>query len=371
MFKDHKHWRIILVFIVLLSLWSTQYAYATSANESTGNSINTNLKTVKAYIGDYTEKSSLKNMELAALKSSELKIEESEGNFVEYLTGWGQFIKKDQPIISYTVPVDELILEEKEILMRKSEESFIEACEQKEQEIAENMSRLMSMNGAGIDTQILRLNIQKMQISYEQYVYQTNKNLNKQREELEKLKANKELKYVVAPFDGYIFRMDGQLKKGAILDRGMVIATMVDIDSAVLQADSAGAANLWYNLEVVIHPINNRQENTEKSFKGTVVAIDSLLNGEAKTGKIYIRPEAITEEMASPGQRANIITDAVVVKNVLLIPSYTVKSDKSLKYVNILDANGEVRKQYISGRDNGVETWVYNGLSEGQEIVIE
>ena len=375
MFKDHKHWRVILVFIVLISLWSSQYAYATQ-NESRDNSVKSKPKTVKAYIGDYTEVSSLKNMGLTALKYADLRIKEAEGNLVEVLVQRGQFVKKDQPLISYTIPVDELILEEKEILMKKSEESFKEACEQKERDIAENLSKIMTMDGSSIETQILRLNIQKMQLSYEQYVYQTQKSLDKQREELEKQKADKELKYVLAPFDGFVFQIDTQMKKGTILNSGTVVASIMDINSIVLQADSAGVANMWYNLDVEIYPIFNRREDVENRFKGKVVAIDSLLNGEAKTGKIYIRSDSLTEKMGVYGINANILADGVRVKNVLLIPSEAVKTEdiravKTLKYVYIIDANGEERKQYISGRDNGVETWVYNGLSEGQEIVIE
>lgn len=375
MFKGHKHWRVILVFIVLISLWSSQYAYATQ-NESRDNSVKSKPKTVKAYIGDYTEVSSLKNMGLTALKYADLRIKEAEGNLVEVLVQRGQFVKKDQPLISYTIPVDELILEEKEILMKKSEESFKEACEQKERDIAENLSKIMTMDGSSIETQILRLNIQKMQISYEQYVYQTQKSLDKQREELEKQKADKELKYVLAPFDGFVFQIDMQMKKGTILNSGAVLASIMDINSIVLQADSAGVANMWYNLDVEIYPIFNRREDVENRFKGKVVAIDSLLNGEAKTGKIYIRSDSLTEKMGVYGINANILADGVRVKNVLLIPSEAVKTEdiravKTLKYVYIIDANGEERKQYISGRDNGVETWVYNGLSEGQEIVIE
>lgn len=375
MFKGHKHWRVILVFIVLISLWSSQYAYATQ-NESRDNSVKSKPKTVKAYIGDYTEVSSLKNMGLTALKYADLRIKEAEGNLVEVLVQRGQFVKKDQPLISYTIPVDELILEEKEILMKKSEESFKEACEQKERDIAENLSKIMTMDGSSIETQILRLNIQKMQLSYEQYVYQTQKSLDKQREELEKQKADKELKYVLAPFDGFVFQIDMQMKKGTILNSGTVVASIMDINSIVLQADSAGVANMWYNLDVEIYPIFNRREDVENRFKGKVVAIDSLLNGEAKTGKIYIRSDSLTEKMGVYGINANILADGVRVKNVLLIPSEAVKTEdiravKTLKYVYIIDANGEERKQYISGRDNGVETWVYNGLSEGQEIVIE
>lgn len=371
MFKGHKHLMIILVFIILTSLFTSQYTYANQNDEARDTQTKSKIKTVKVQIGDYIEKSSLKNMELTALKFDELTIEEREGNLVEFLVDWGQVVKKDQPLVSYTIPVDELVLEEKEMMLKKNEENFIKASEQKELSIAENLSKLMTMNGSSIEAQILKLNIQKMQISYEQFIYQTKKSLDKQRKELEELEANKDLKYIKAPFDGIIYYFNNRLEKGTILDPGIGLIYMADINSAVLQAESAGAANMWYNLEVTINPINNKQENTEKSFKGKVIAIDSLLNGEAKTGMIYIKPESLTEEMASPGQRANITANAIEVKNVLIVPSNAVKIDKSLKYVYILDSNGEVRKQYISGRDNGVETWVYNGLSEGQEIVIE
>lgn len=286
------------------------------------------------------------------------------------MVDFGQLVKKDQPLMSYTVPVDELAIEEKEMSIKKNEETFKKMSEQKEQDIAKNVSKLMTMDGTSIEAQILNLNIQKMQIAYEQYKYQTQKSLDKQKEELEELKADQGLKYIKAPFDGIIYGYDNRLKKNEILEHDQSVIYMADINSAVFGAESAGASRMWYNLEVEINPIVNRKESTQ-SIKGKVVAIDSLLNGEATTGMVYIKPDSFTSEMVSPQQSANITTDAIVVKDVLLIPSKAVKSDRDLKYVYILDSAGEEHKQYISGRDNGSETWVYNGLSEGQEIVIE
>jgi len=395
MFRDHKFLKLALVFIVLASMFITRYTLAEQIDDSTnttegsvaesnaeddntadGNSADStaaggNIKTVKAYIGDFIQLSSLKNMELRPLKEMMLTIGDEEGYLVEFMVNWGQFVKKDQPLLSYTVPVDELALEEKEMMLKKNEENYKKTVQERERDIEDSINSMMLKNLSSIEAQIDMLNIEKKKISLEQYKYQTERSLSKQREELEEFKANTEIKYLKAPFDGIIYWFDNRLKKGSILERGNGFIYMADINSAVLQAESAGANNLWYNLEVTINPIINKQENTSKSIKGKVVAIDSVLNGEAKTGMVYIKPESISEEMASPGQRANITAIAINVKNVLLIPSKAVKADKGLKYVNILDTNGEIRKQYISGRDNGNETWVYNGLSEGQEIVIE
>lgn len=395
MFRDHKLLKLVLVFIALASMLGTRYTLAEQIGDSTNTSegsgaeantedVNTadenvtdstvavsNIKTVKAYIGDFIQVSSLKNMELRTLKETYLTIGDEEGYLVEFMVNWGQFVTKDQPLLSYTVPVDELALEEKEMTLKKNEENYKKAIQEREQDIEDSINNMMLKNASSIEAQIDMLNIEKKRISLEQYKYQTERSLEKQREELEELKANTEIKYLKAPFDGIIYWFDNRLKKGSILERGNGFIYMADINSAVLQAESAGANNLWYNLEVTINPIINKQENTTKGIKGKVVAIDSVLNGEAKTGMVYIKPESISEEMASPGQRANITAAAIKVKNVLLIPSKAVKADKGLKYVNILDASGEIRKQYISGRDNGNETWVYNGLSEGQEIVIE
>lgn len=395
MFRDHRLIKLALVFIVLASMLGTRYILAeqiddsintaeggvADSNAEDGNTAvdnvtdstvtGSNIKTVKAYIGDFIQVSSLKNMELMPLKEIMLTIGEEEGYLVEFMVNWGQFVKKDQPLLSYTVPVDELALEEKEMMLKKNEENYKKTIQEREQDIENSINSMMLKNASSIEAQISMLNIEKKRISLEQYKYQTERSLKKQREELEELKADTEIKYLEAPFDGIIYWFDNRLKKGSILEKGAGYIYMADINSAVLRAESAGANNLWYNLEVTINPIINKQENTTKGIKGKVVAIDSVLNGEAKTGMVYIKPESISEEMASPGQRANITAAAIKVKNVLLIPSKAVKADKGLKYVNILDASGEIRKQYISGRDNGNETWVYNGLSEGQEIVIE
>lgn len=405
MFRDHKFYKLALVFIVLASLLAGRYTLAkqddgkaemakdataedstkegntaedavTESNTEEGNtsdgSTADSIQTAKAYIGDFTQVSSLKNMQLMPLKATNVTIEDNKGYLVEIMVNWGEFVKKDQPLLSYTVPVDELALEEKEMALKKNEENYKKTLEDMEQNIEDSTNSMMASNSSSIEAQINLLNIEKQKISLEQYKYQTERSLEKQKEELDELKADQEIKYLKAPFDGIIYWFDNSLKKGALLEQGTDLIYMADINSAVLQAESAGAANLWYNLEVTINPIINKKEDTSKGIKGRVVAIDSLLNGEAKTGMIYIKPDSISQEMASPGQRANITAVAIKVKNVLLVPSRAVKSDNGgLKYVNIIDDKGEKHKQYISGRDNGNETWVYNGLSEGQEIVIE
>jgi hypothetical protein len=70
-------------------------------------------------------------------------------------------------------------------------------------------------------------------------------------------------------------------------------------------------------------------------------------------------------------QMANISAAAVTVEQVPIIPLKAVKTENDRKYVYQKDSDGSLRRQYITGRDNGTDMWVYSGLSAGQNIVVD
>ena len=164
--------------------------------------------------------------------------------------------------------------------------------------------------------------------------------------------------------------MFNEVREETAINRNTQLLFIIDPDSAVLTAPAAATNKMWYNMNVSVALIINRQEDRSKMYKGKIIAADSLLNGLVSSDTYYIQVEN-GKDILGFGQRANIYAEEIKVKDVIVIPSNVVKSDSDRKYVYILDVDGVVRKQYITGRDNGVDMWVYNGLNEGQHIVIE
>lgn len=358
MFKNDRAFGAIVAFILSVSLSASQLAHAA-----------TEYNTIEVKTEDYIEKGGVQNAEVILPRNDSLAISDPQGTFIEYLVTNGQTVKKGDPLASYQLPGDKITLDEMKLKLEKDKNTFQRESEKKEADIAENQDKLLAMNSNSIEAQILELNIQKMQIGYEQYVYQTQKALEELNASIQELEsAITDLRYIYAPYDGLVYTSD-EIKAGEILNPGIPIINIADINSAILAAKVSGVNKLWYGLEVSITGISNRQADTSKVFKGIIAAEDKLLNGKASTGMVYIKILG-DDNLLSPGQKANITTDAVIVKNVTVIPSNAVQND-DMDYVYTIDKNNELRKQYISGRDNGASFWVYNGLLEGQQIVIE
>lgn len=393
MFRDNKSLRRILAFLIAVLLFTSPVVYAGQDEKSvekvdevktidsggkaeTVDSIVSEDSTRKdAYqifevqSGDYIEKSALKNVELQYLRNDILTIDKSEGTFVQYLVSSGQQVKEGDPLVTYQIPSDNIGITEKKFLLEQNESAYEDNLLQRENEINENKQKMNSMENSSIEAQILQLNIRKMEIAYEQYKYQTLKGMKDLRTAIEELEAEMELQFIYAPYDGEVY-IDDKMKEGTKINQDTGLIYMNDIKSAVLGASVNEISKLWYQMDVSVTGIYNMKEDTTNIHPGKILAVDSLFNGKANTGMIYIGLED-KDDILSTMHKANITANCVTVEQVIVIPVSVVKNEKDMRYVYILDKDGVVRKQYITGRDNGSDMWVYSGLSEGQQIVVE
>ncbi|HWT27066.1 MAG TPA: hypothetical protein VN131_03935 [Mobilitalea sp.] len=361
MFRDYKALPKIMGFMVVLSLFTSQITYASQTDKS-GEAGKTSYKTVEVKRADYTEKSTLKNVQPMFLRNDALFMDKQQATFEEYLVKNGQSVKKGDPLLSYQIPSDSISLEENKLKLRNFESDYQVELDKRKAAIDENNKLLETMKSGTPEAQILSINIQKMEIELEQYKYQTFKSLNDLNTTIKDLEVAQELQYVSAPYDG-IVTTDSKVKPGIALTPQMELIHIYDTGSAVLGSKVMSTSKLWYGLNVSIKSSNN------SNLQGTVIAADSLLNGKASTGMVYI--QLADKNLTTSIQRADVTADTVAVKNVIVIPINAVKSANETNYVNLLDDSGQLRRQYITGRSNGTDMWVYNGLSEGQKIVTE
>jgi multidrug efflux pump subunit AcrA (membrane-fusion protein) len=340
-------------------------------------------KTIEAVKGDYTEKGGVMNAELVYLVNDILTIKEAEGTFVEYLVTDGQAVGKGDKLFSYRIPFDPITIEEKKLAFERTKSSYEGDLRRRESDIAENSKSLQSMDQTTIEAQSLRLRLTKMELGYDQFKYQGQANIKALEEAIDEMELNSEIKYVYAPYDGIVstpydgivttqfgsISTNDGLSEGMPIDSRMELVRINDTKSAVLVAPAAGANKLWYNQEVSVTMISSRQENKGISYPGRIVSIDSVLDNKSNTGMIFIKLD--DESLYSTISSANVTADAVYLQDVFVLPLNTVNLNNEERYIYYLDETGDMHKQYITGRSNGVEMWVYDGLTEGQKIIVE
>ncbi len=243
---------------------------------------------------------------------------------------------------------------------------------------------MQRMDQTTIEAQSFRLKVTKMEFGYEQFKFQGEANIKALKDAIEEMELNSGIKYIYAPYDGIvstpydglvttpfggIVSTNDGLSEGMAIDSNMELIRIYDIKSAVFVASSAGANKLWYNQEVSLSMISNNQENKGISYPGKIVSMDSVLDNKANTGMIFIK--LADEKLYSTISSANVTADAVYLQDVFVLPIEAVNLNNEERYMYYLDESGNMHKQYITGRSNGVEMWVYDGLTEGQKIIVE
>lgn len=369
MFKDNRLLKITVSILLVLSLFISPYAFAEQASITEDTDIKVASKTLEVKLGEYMEVNSISNAETDFLRSDQLTISDSNGIFIEYLVKSEQEVLKGDALASYTISVDTIAIEEKKMNMNHTESGYIDSLHQMEDSLANSINSLNNLDMDSIEAQIQQINIQKKEMDYERSKKQLQENLENMRSEIEELESNLETKYVYAPYDGIVYLFNEVMEETPI-NGDTNLLFIIDPNSAVLTAPAAATNKMWYNMNVSVALIVNRQENRSNMYPAKIIAADSLINGLVSSNTYYIQVENGMDILGF-GQKANIYAEEIKIKDVIVIPSSSVKKDSDRKYVYILDVDGVVRKQYITGRDNGVDMWVYNGLNQGQHIVIE
>lgn len=365
MFKNKKLIQFMLIGIIFLFLMLGSQSYAKVNEEKDKNDGNT---TVEVDYKDYVEKGALKDVKCIFLRNDPLSIEEEKGVLVEYLVKDWKKVKKGDPIVSYEIPYDSIALEEMKYNLVNMENTYETSVEQKKVGINELEKQYKSLDKNLAEAKIMKLNMEKLEIELEQYQYQTKRSLEELKGNIKKIEANRKLQYIYAPYDGILVNSD-KIKKGDEISKGMELTRIFDTNSVVLGASVTDASQFRYNMEVSVTAISNMKEDKENRYKGKVIQEPSLLYGKESWNMIYIQLEK--KDIMETIQSANVTTESVIVKNVPIIPFSAVKTSNELSYVYILEEDGNVRKQYITGRNNGTDMWVYNGLKKGQKIVVE
>lgn len=361
----------ILASILGITLLTSQITHA-GQDKSSEDTLDIVMKdgyeTVLVKCADYEETSEITGIEWTYLRSDSLTIKEAEGTFSKYLVEDGQTVKQGDALVEYNIPADNVTLEEKQILLKRSENLFKEQKAQKNGMIDIQKQNLSKLDPKSFDAELLDLNIQKLETEYEQYVYQTETSLNAIKDTIKMLQADMETHYVYAPYDGLV-KIKFSIEEGAKLDPTTELIGIKDTKSAVLGAETNTYNRLRYNMEVSVTGLNNSRDDKATVYQGKVIAEDSVLDNKAKTGRIYV---AFSEpDLMDVFKRAKIKAVTASIQNVLVIPQSVVENDNGSFYVYVLDEDGAIRKQYITGRKNADEMWVYTGLTQGQSIIVE
>ena len=186
-----------------------------------------------------------------------------------------------------------------------------------------------------------------------------------QQEALNELQEKKAASQLVAPFDGRITYVNGDMVKGNKVEPYTTLITIEDLSSQVITFTNTSAfGKVPYQSTVTL--VDRR---TQEAYTGKVVSC-SRVTGE-ENDNVIVEPDSpieTTEYMTSFEASGTLVYEP----NVLLITTEAVREEGNSYYVYVVDENNATTKVYIEigGMSEGV-AWVTEGLAEGQAVLCE
>ena len=165
-------------------------------------------------------------------------------------------------------------MEEGELLLSESVKERNRLKNRFHSRIEEAKKKLQELNGRELN--IARLRVGKAETEYEQFVYQSEREIARLRESLEEIDQKIADDTLFAPFDGVIDAI-ATYNPGDPATKDIIVVSMHSTDSFYLVADDA-SGRLRYNAEVTVEA---GKRNDRKTYGGRVVAAPSIQIGRA------------------------------------------------------------------------------------------
>ncbi len=292
--------------------------------------------------------------------------------FSEFFVRADQMVKKGDRLASFYTENSAVPLEEKQIELRREQDSITSLTQSYNTQYRINSEILGTLTAGTEDYTIQLLSMEKERFSYEQNIFVTQNNIDRLTEEIAEIREEMDTQYLLAPFDGMIV-MTGFLEAGDLVDPTRIVVGMVDIQNLLLKIKNPKGFRYGDSVDIEV-----RYGREELFLTGKVISSPVILPQEYREESYYVRIDGIENLTDTIIEAYNSFAVFVEVTSVSEYIPDTLLLDKSLatneadkKYVNILE-DGVVKKRYFTSIfDNKDYYAVIDGLTEGQEILVE
>ena len=322
-------------------------------------------KTTEVIKGEYSKQAFCNaNLYYPIAENLTFRVDGADVLFVEYLVETDQKVKKGTPLASFKIEYDAVALEERELQLKRANESYQTELQTRQTAIADIEKNNIALP-EGLDKEISKLKVLKSKLDYEKFKLESEENLSKQAKELEDYKSSLAVTQLFAPMDGIISSIN-EIANSEIVKPDFVLATMHSEDTVLLEAaDEAGI--LRYHMAVTIEVGNAEGKST---LNGIVISSPNILSDGLSVGTAYVQildaPDDITWS-----NNITVHAKPVNIENVLLVDTAAVFFNNKSPYVTILE-DGKLHKRYFTaGGNNADYYWILQGLKEGQTVIMK
>lgn len=321
-----------------------------------------NYETVQAESGAYI-KTVGGSMRMYYPVTAELRWEEDNARFREILVRKGQEVKQGDSLATFDIDVSRADREALALSLARAIEDAELGKRERLTAIEEAKKKLQELNGRELN--IARLRVGKAETEYEQFVYQSEREIARLRESLEEIDQEIADDTLFAPFDGVIDTI-ATYNPGDPATKDIVVVSMHSTESFYLVADDA-SGRLRYNAEVTVEA---GKRNDRKTYEGRVVAAPSILPSSVPQGMALVELYGDIPVEALEGN-LQYQFNVEELQDVLLVDWRAVDSENGKSYVYVLE-DDMVQKRYVApGLNNREKVWILDGLHEGQTVIAD
>ena len=324
-----------------------------------------NYKTTTAVQGSFT-KSMQGSISIVYPEKYYVCYEGPSARYVATYVKKGDTVTKGQLLAELAVTPDEVTLYESELKLTR-------AKQEREQKIEDYRLVLDEQREAYLaeadiykrETQ--RLKLQKLELQYEKYLYQSQYSIDAMQEDYDELLADSQTQYVYAPADGVVDSIT-YLRSNESVYSGQQILQMYNPNVFLFKYDNS-SGNLRYNMQVTLScgPTKERQYGV-----GRVVADASVKPGSGLGSTALIALESFEGELPTTLTRPTVEYTYVYIGNATIISRSALTLYGGMYHVFKLSEDGMVSKRYVNQVANSTDigTWIINGVEPGETLIL-
>lgn len=274
--------------------------------------------------------------------------------FVQYTVNPNDFVSKGDVIAIISTGVDEIVLEETKLRLKRAEESRDITYRDMQEQYDAAVKAVK--DSSGTQKQIAELRLEKLTMEQERSKRSIEEGIAAIQEQMEAYEQVVGVTQILSPAGGMVTGLTCW-PNSTIWD-GTQVAVIRSVAEAMFSVKDMGGV-LRYGMQVTL------LDGIGNQYVGRVVSsspkyLSSSFNGE----KAYVRPDF------QDAWAFNVVYQNVQIDNVLIISSVAVKNDKDGTYVVELK-DGKLSKRYFTvGKIVNDLCYAIDGLTEGMTVIV-
>lgn len=294
---------------------------------------------------------------------ADLSLETEGARFKEKFVQLGDQVKKGDVLATFDIEVNSIELQDMQLRLKRAKDELDEGCQERMTEIRKAERRTEYL--VSDEQKIAKLELEKLQIDYEQFVYQKEIEIARIQEDIAEMQEATLNNTLVAPFDGVI-RSVGLYNEGDRIEADDIILSMYSSDQFLLRV-SDSFDKLRYNMEVTV---TAGRSNNKQEYTGKVIAAPNILSSSIPMNYALIELEGeVSQELLAMAAQFTCFTEEI--DDVLMVDRSAVRNENGDSYVYLLEDDIAKKRYVVAGERNKSGVWILDGLTEGQTLILD